>query len=50
MKLIVLLSLLVGIFFVIPSLQVVFAQTTIGIDRMIEQLRFTHSQLLDDMI
>ena len=44
MKSIVLLLLLVGIIFVLPLLQVAFAQTT-GIDQMIREMRFTHSQL-----
>ena len=48
MKSIVLLLLLVGIIFVLPLLQVAFAQTT-GIDQMIREMRFTHSQLLGDV-
>jgi hypothetical protein len=44
MKSIVLPLLLVGIIFVLPLLQVAFAQTT-GIDQMIREMRFTHSQL-----
>lgn len=44
MKSIVLLLLLIGIIFVLPLLQVAFAQTT-SIDQMIREMRFTHSQL-----
>ena len=43
MKLIVLL-LLIGMLFIIPQLQVVFAQRTV-LDQMISHMRFTHSQL-----
>jgi uncharacterized protein YoxC len=49
MKSILLLSLLlIGIFLVLSLPQTVFAQA-IGIDQMINQLRFTHSQLLGDI-
>jgi uncharacterized protein YoxC len=49
MKSILLLSvLLIGIFLVLPLPQTVFAQA-LGIDQMINQLRFTHSQLLGDI-
>lgn len=51
MKAIVLLSslLLGGIFLVLTTLpQIAFSQA-IGIDQMISQMRFTHSQLLGDI-
>ena len=49
MKSILLLSLLlIGIFLVLTLSQTVFAQA-LGIDQMINQLRFTHSQLLGDI-
>jgi hypothetical protein len=49
MKSILLLSLLlVGIFLVLTLPQTVFAQA-LGIDQLINQLRFTHSQLLGDI-
>jgi hypothetical protein len=49
MKSILLLSLLlIGIFLVLTLPQTVFAQA-LGIDQMINQLRFTHSQLLGDI-
>ena len=47
MKSIVLLSL-VGILFIIPQLQVVFAQRTV-LDQMISHMRFTHSQLANNI-
>jgi hypothetical protein len=40
--------LLIGIFLVLTLPQTVFAQA-LGIDQMINQLRFTHSQLLGDI-
>jgi hypothetical protein len=49
MKSILLLSLLlIGLFLVLTLPQTVFAQA-LGMDRMINQLRFTHSQLLGDI-
>ena len=49
MESILLLSLLlIGIFLVLTLPQTVFAQA-LGIDQMINQLRFTHSQLLGDI-
>jgi uncharacterized protein YoxC len=49
MKSTLLLSLLlIGIFLVLTLPQTVFAQA-LGIDQMINQLRFTHSQLLGDI-
>lgn len=48
MKLIVLSLLLIGIFLGLTLPQTVFAQA-LGIDQMINQLRFTHSQLLGDI-
>ena len=40
----IILLLLVGMLFIIPQLQVVFAQRTV-LDQMISHMRFTHSQL-----
>jgi len=48
MKSIVLSLLLVGIFLGLTLPQTVFAQA-LGIDQLINQLRFTHSQLLGDI-
>ncbi len=48
MKSIVLSLLLIGIFLGLTLPQTVFAQA-LGIDQMINQLRFTHSQLLGDI-
>ena len=48
MKLIVLSLLLIGIFLGLTLPQTVFAQA-LGIDQLINQLRFTHSQLLGDI-
>jgi uncharacterized protein YoxC len=48
MKSIVLSLLLIGIFLVLSLPQIVFAQA-LGIDQMINQMRFTHSQLLGDI-
>ncbi len=47
MKSIVLL-LLVGMLFVIPQLQGIFAQRTV-LDQMISHMRFTHSQLANNI-
>jgi len=48
MKSIVLSLLLIGIFLGLTLPQTVFAQA-LGIDQLINQLRFTHSQLLGDI-
>ena len=48
MKSIILSLLLIGIFLGLTLPQTVFAQA-LGIDQMINQLRFTHSQLLGDI-
>ena len=48
MKSIVLSLLLIGIFLGLILPQTVFAQA-LGIDQLINQLRFTHSQLLGDI-
>ena len=40
----IILLLLIGMLFIIPQLQVVFAQRTV-LDQMISHMRFTHSQL-----
>jgi hypothetical protein len=48
MKSIVLSILLIGTFLGLTLPQTVFAQA-LGIDQMINQLRFTHSQLLGDI-
>ncbi len=48
MKSIVLSLLLIGTFLVLTLPQIVFAQA-LGIDQMINQMRFTHSQLLGDI-
>jgi hypothetical protein len=42
------LPLLIGTFFVIPSLQIVLAQIT-PLDQMISQMRSTHSQMTSDI-
>jgi hypothetical protein len=39
---------MVGIFFVVPILQIASAQV-FGIEQMISQMRMTHSQLLGDI-
>jgi hypothetical protein len=48
MKSIILSLLLIGIFLGLTLPQTVFAQA-LGIDQLINQLRFTHSQLLGDI-
>lgn len=44
----IILLLLVGMLFIIPQLQVVFAQRTV-LDQMISHMRFTHSQLANNI-
>ncbi len=44
----VLLLIMVGILFVIPQLQTVYPQTSI-LDQMITHMRFTHSQLTNNI-
>ncbi|HEX5186732.1 MAG TPA: hypothetical protein VFV86_07560 [Nitrososphaeraceae archaeon] len=44
----IILLLLVGMVFIIPQLQVVFAQRTV-LDQMISHMRFTHSQLANNI-
>ena len=44
----IILLLLIGMLFIIPQLQVVFAQRTV-LDQMISHMRFTHSQLANNI-
>jgi hypothetical protein len=44
----VLLLIMVGILFVIPHMQMVYPQTSI-LDQMITHMRFTHSQLTNNI-